>query len=316
MLPNSITKSLCPTCGAEIDANIYINDKVYMTKTCVNHGYFCSVVEPDTKFYDFINTLPNNYIYDGILIDITDRCNLNCKVCLHDKKSNVDYRMSDIITYCMQNVDKAPFFLSGGEPTLHNNFFTLLYCLTDIAPVGLITNGIKLLEDDFFNRLVQAFKLPVLPIAFSIHPEIDIKDKVVEQFRKQHLKLSSVFWVISDIREIPEALSWYYENQDVVCELRIKAATNVWNTQHITDRIYVSDLYKAVSNCGHTAVNVDKGNKSTALNIYYKGLPVMLVAWYDIYNIDLNDIKCPPYYDDGKNNTRDFLSAALLRRFK
>jgi organic radical activating enzyme len=305
------TMSLCPQCFEEIPATIGIDETVVMSKICPEHGIFTSLVETDPHFYRYINLLPNGSIYDGLLVDITGKCNLSCAVCLHADKSG-HLAASTIVEYCRSNADLGPFFLSGGEPTTHPELFAIIEQLKHWGGVGVITNGIKLTNAGYLQELCNAFGGDVVPVALSIHPEAQIGQRVVDNFRAIGKKLSAVFWVITSMEEIHTAMEFYQSNSDVICQLRIKAATNVWGTQHVADKIFVSDILAELHKIGTVQIDTSKGNKTTAVNCLINDLPVMAVSWYDKHNIDLCDIDCPPYYKGKDGVIRDFLSASIL----
>lgn len=305
------TTSLCPECYEIIPATIGIGAAVVMTKICPEHGLFTSVVEPDPAFYQYIDSLPDSSIYDGLLVDITGECNLSCAVCLHgDKGGHLD--PAEVVTYCRGHADLGPFFLSGGEPTKHPELFGIIEQLKQFGGVGIITNGVRLTDLEYLQQLAAVLGGETLPIAFSVHPEAKIKEAVIENFRHLGKKLSAVFWVITSLEEIAEVMEFYRASSDVICQIRIKAATNVWATQHVRGKIFVSDILAKLSELGMVEINEQMGNKSTAVNCTVDGLPIMAVSWYDKFNIDLEDINCPPYYRGKDGVVRDFLSASIL----
>ena len=71
--------------------------------------------------------------YTGCYIELTSRCNLSCKHCLHTKEGE-DYHLSlesvkKAITYFIRNGLKC-VYLSGGEPLLYNQFSDICDYLT------------------------------------------------------------------------------------------------------------------------------------------------------------------------------------------
>ena len=305
------TTSLCPQCFETIPATIGIGAAVVMTKICAEHGLFTSVVETDPDFYRLVNSLPNSSIYDGLLVDITGECNLSCAVCLHADQGG-HLAVSAVVDYCRDHADLAPFFLSGGEPTKHPELFRIIGELKQYGGVGIITNGVRLTHMNYLRQLAAVLGGETLPVAFSIHPEAEIKEVVISNFRQLGKKLSAVFWVITSLEEIAEVMEFYRANSDVICQVRIKAATNVWGTQHVDNKIFVSDILTELRRLGTVKIDTEKGNKSTAVNCTVDGLPIMAVSWYDKYNIDLEDINCAPYYRGKDGVVRDFLSASIL----
>jgi hypothetical protein len=46
--------------------------------------------------------------------------------------------------------------------------------------------------------------------------------------------------------------------------------------------------------------------------VVFEGLKLMLVSWYNIYNVDLEDINCAPFYTAKDGKTRDFVYSCLV----
>jgi 7,8-dihydro-6-hydroxymethylpterin dimethyltransferase len=183
------TLSLCPECLKRVDAKIvFENDCVYMLKNCPEHGFKKVLIATDIEFYKSIRNynkaseMPLKFNtnthygcpYDcGLckdheqhscltVIEITDRCNLSCPTCYamssphygrHRTVAEVE-RMLDIIVENEGEPDVVQ--ISGGEPTVHPQFFEIL----DIAkrkPIRHLminTNGIRIAKDfEFVKRL-------------------------------------------------------------------------------------------------------------------------------------------------------------------
>jgi uncharacterized radical SAM superfamily Fe-S cluster-containing enzyme len=97
------------------------------------------------------------------LIEIVQSCNLSCPVCFADspQKHAVDSLGFDEfcqrVSAVIQRKGKIDILqLSGGEPTIHPEFFRLLewaLANSEIGHVLLNTNGIKLTSDTFFASL-------------------------------------------------------------------------------------------------------------------------------------------------------------------
>ena len=183
------TVSLCPECLRRIDSKIvFENGNVYMLKFCEEHGPMKVLIATDISYYKNIRNynkaseIPLKFNtkthygcpYDcGLcpdheqhscltIVEITDRCNLTCPTCYamssphygnHRTLEEVE-RMLDIIVANEGNPDVVQ--ISGGEPTIHPEFFKIL----DIAkkkPIKHLmvnTNGIRIAKDlEFTKRL-------------------------------------------------------------------------------------------------------------------------------------------------------------------
>ncbi|HMT34548.1 MAG TPA: radical SAM protein [Chitinophagaceae bacterium] len=233
------TLSLCPTCLKRIDAKIiFEDDKVFMTKTCNDHGFFKVLIASDIAYYKNIrnynklgeaplkvNTHTNyGCPYDcGLcadheqhscltLIEITDRCNLTCPTCYamssphygrHRTVAEVE-RMFDIIVENEGEPDVIQ--ISGGEPTLHPDFFEILD-LAKTKPfkhIMLNTNGIRIAKDKAFAARLATY-MPDFEIYLqfdSFKPEVlevlrgkdltDIRQKAIEHLNELNLSTTLV----------------------------------------------------------------------------------------------------------------------------
>ena len=113
------TQSLCPECYDIIPALVMVVEgKVWMSKRCVDHGYFTAMVESNPFWYYLCEKWSSDVIYPGYFIDVTDRCNIECKYCYHDNTGG-DRPIKEILAEAEAYKEFAPFALIGGEPTLH-----------------------------------------------------------------------------------------------------------------------------------------------------------------------------------------------------
>ena len=79
------TTSLCHICYRHCVAErVTMPDGVYLKKTCVEHGESTHLLETDINFYNQLEYDKSGYsIPQGIMIEVTDKCNLNCPHCYH-----------------------------------------------------------------------------------------------------------------------------------------------------------------------------------------------------------------------------------------
>ncbi len=184
------TQSLCPECLAPIDADVVERDgAVWMEKTCPDHGEFSALLASDIRHYyensvdlgnvgsccggscDSIATTAaqeagtawNNHSCT-VLIEITERCNLSCPTCFagsspqHSKMMSLvtfRQRLDGLLAGGKQGADMIQ--LSGGEPTVHPEFFAMVEMLFDTGfnKVTINSNGIKLAQPAFVERLAE-----------------------------------------------------------------------------------------------------------------------------------------------------------------
>ncbi|GAB5398889.1 MAG: radical SAM protein [Aureisphaera sp.] len=183
------TLSLCPECLKRVDAKIvFEKGNVYMLKRCKEHGNSKVLIADDIEYYKNLRNYnkPSETPYKfntkthygcpydcGLctdheqhscltIIEITDRCNLTCPTCYagssptygrHRTLEEVKKMLDTIVEY-----EKEPDVvqISGGEPTLHPQFFEILDYAKSLPIRHLMvnTNGIRIAkEKDFVTRL-------------------------------------------------------------------------------------------------------------------------------------------------------------------
>lgn len=183
------TTSLCETCYGLVPAKILIEGRdVHYLKRCPDHGVQKSLVSDDVDYWkqckEFLKPgdRPLHYgtstdhgcPYDcGLcpdheqhsclaIVEINEACNLSCPVCFADSSvKRVGERslaevaaMLDALVAAEGEPDLVQ--ISGGEPTIHRDFFKVLD-LAKARPIRHLmvnTNGVRIaLEPDFADRL-------------------------------------------------------------------------------------------------------------------------------------------------------------------
>lgn len=192
----ALTNSLCSKCLTKVEAKIIFQDEqVYLVKHCPSHGREEVLIADDAEYYRQIQAFlkpgdmplkfntPIKYgcPYDcGLcpdheqhscltLIELTDRCNLTCPICYADSgvdevnsahqprrhRSLVEIeRMLDAVV--ANEGEPQVVQLSGGEPTLHPDFFAVMDLVKTrpIKHLMINTNGLRIVQDrEFCDRL-------------------------------------------------------------------------------------------------------------------------------------------------------------------
>ena len=99
------------------------------------------------------------------LIEVTDHCNLKCPICYADSgpERKEDYRTLEHIIEMLDAVvenelEPDVIQISGGEPTLHPNFFEILDAVRErpVKHLMVNTNGLRIAnEPEFAARLAD-----------------------------------------------------------------------------------------------------------------------------------------------------------------
>lgn len=212
------TKSLCPTCLELVDAKIvFQDDKVWMLKHCKTHGDSRSMIADDVEYYKQIRNynkqseVPlkfNTKVHYGCpydcglctdheqhsclsIVEVTDRCNLACPTCYASSAPNYGRhrtleeieKMFDVIVANEGEPDVVQ--ISGGEPTVHPQFFEIMDIAKSkpIKHLMLNTNGIRIAKDISFVEKLASY----MP-DFEIYLQFDsFKPEVLEKLRGEDL---------------------------------------------------------------------------------------------------------------------------------
>lgn len=207
------TTSLCPECQAsqkkiqKIPARIFEeNGKVYMEKTCPEHGHFRDCLSSDVELYKKMEewtfgdlpglSNPSNEKGDAnqcpedcgmcslhtsqtalANVDLTNRCNLTCPVCFANANAaGYLYEPTvDQIKVMLQAlrderpIDTRVVQFSGGEPTIHPNFIEIVALAKKMGFTHLqaATNGIMFASSLEFAQRAKDAGMSTLYLQFD-----------------------------------------------------------------------------------------------------------------------------------------------------
>jgi 7,8-dihydro-6-hydroxymethylpterin dimethyltransferase len=185
--------TVCSVCFRKLEGKIvFENDNVFLLKRCPEHGAERVLIADDVDYYRrcrevFIKRPEMPLVYNtpvkwgcpydcGLctdheqhsclsLVEVTDSCNLRCPVCyansgperLQHRPLAVIEKMFDAVVRNEGHPDVVQ--ISGGEPTLHPDFFEILE-LAKARPIQHLminTNGVRIAQDeDFVRRLSES----------------------------------------------------------------------------------------------------------------------------------------------------------------
>lgn len=185
------TVSLCEQCHETVPAKIiFQNDSVYYLKRCPQHGSSKTLISNDIAYFlrckeylkpgdmprVFQTAIDKGCPHDcGLcpdheqhsclaIFDIIDECNMQCPICYANsapgagKAKSMAQIDAMLATLLASEMEPDLVQLSGGEPTLHPEFESIVQKLMDspVRHVMVNTNGIRVAnEPDFVARLAQ-----------------------------------------------------------------------------------------------------------------------------------------------------------------
>ncbi len=186
-----LTLSLCSVCRNRVDAKLVSQDgRIYMLKHCLEHGPERVLVATDAEYWlrsrrtlkpgqlprRFNTKTERGCPWDcGIcpdheqhgcltLVEITDRCNLSCPVCYADSapgkgRHRTLQEVNAMLDTVVANEGEPDVVqISGGEPTIHPQFFEIMDAAQSrpIKHLMLNTNGLRIAnEPGFAQRLAN-----------------------------------------------------------------------------------------------------------------------------------------------------------------
>jgi uncharacterized radical SAM superfamily Fe-S cluster-containing enzyme len=178
------TTSMCPTCHALVPGEVVRrDDEVWVTRMCPEHGGFDGLVCSDVAWYERLpmfdveparpqgRRLPvtqagcptdcglcsaHRQIAGTAAIEISNRCDAACPVCLADNVGTFDLSVADVTSALdalfRQQDHVSAVALSGGEPTMHPALFDMIRALErpGVERIVVNTNGLRVARDDAF----------------------------------------------------------------------------------------------------------------------------------------------------------------------
>jgi 7,8-dihydro-6-hydroxymethylpterin dimethyltransferase len=213
------TVSLCTVCHRQIDAKIiFEDDKVFLTKRCREHGFQKVLIADDIQYYKQIRNYnkaseyplrPHTATHFGCpydcgicpdheqhscltLIEVTDRCNLTCPTCYASSSpTHGRHRTLEEIEFMLDAIVKSEgepdvVQISGGEPTIHPDFFAILD-MAKARPIKHLmvnTNGIRIASDPAFAERLASY----MP-DFEIYLQFDsFEEHALQQLRGKDMR--------------------------------------------------------------------------------------------------------------------------------
>ena len=213
-----LTNSVCAVCLKKIEAKLILQDQqVFMLKNCNEHGRQKVLISTDYEYYKLsrgflkpgqiplrFNTetrfgcpydcglCPDHEQHSCLtVVEITDRCNLQCPVCYAESGPNAgQHRTLEQIEMMLDAIvanegEPDVVQISGGEPTIHPQFFEVLDAARKrpIKHLMINTNGVRIARDrDFCRKLAQ-----YMP-AFEVYLQFDsLQSQPLVQLRGEDL---------------------------------------------------------------------------------------------------------------------------------
>ena len=310
---NDSTTSLCTTCYRHVSAKTFIEDgKVYLEKTCPEHGYEKHLVEKNAEFYVGYKypTRDLQDFLDAVCLDITNRCNLACPHCYQvpDSKSQ-DTSISNIINQIKKWPKQRAVVLMGAEPTVRHDLPELIEEINKVAlrPVMILTNGVNLSRVDYASQFTK-FDNVYFTVGLN-HPDYQghivryKQEDGLNNCKELGLKIKNISYTIEGFHQLEYCLNEIqkFNKEKQYCKMyRIRVGTDIGRCPD-QEKMFMSDLVKQSKEIA------DKNNWSfvprpdLGIRAHYpveiNGVLVKLIQWPDVGTLDLGETQTESWAD-------------------
>ena len=233
----------CPECGTT-ESLVSTDAATWQRKRDVWH------YQPDESFTCKIDcpTCGHHHAHRMLFLDVTNRCNMNCPICINNTPAMgfvfnppLDY-FDRVLAACAAMEPKPTIQLFGGEPTVRKDLFEIIdLCRHYGLRVRVVTNGIKLADPDYCQRICDA-KVPVLLGCDGLGPEIyerlrknawagEKKQQALENLARlstrKHTVMVCVARKIND-HKIRELIDFVHERRHAFDAMHLIPLTETW----------------------------------------------------------------------------------------
>jgi uncharacterized radical SAM superfamily Fe-S cluster-containing enzyme len=185
-----------------------------------------------------------------IFIDVTNRCNLNCPICINNTpgmgftfEPPAEY-FDKIFEYFAQDNPLPAVQLFGGEPTMRPDLLDIIRKARAYGfPTRVVTNGLKLADEDYCRELV-ATKATILIAYDGSNPEtyrklraspksLDLKVRALDNISRIRGAKVALMTCVSkgfNLEEMPGIFQFCHERRDYVRGVYFMPLAQTWDT--------------------------------------------------------------------------------------
>lgn len=327
------TLSLCEHCYRHVFAYKFKRDgQIWMGKKCPEHGYSEHVIERDADFYESLKFDPYGYdVPSGIMIEVTDRCNLKCPHCYHEPENATTDKPIDLILSQIESwpADAGSVILAGAEPTLRKDLPELIKRVVnlqqvtgrDFQDVTILTNGVKFADRVWVREIKQAgCRAVMIGLNHQSYQGETVHRKQLEGIqncKEEGILLYYIGYTLENLDHIPDVLEEIQLLGDSATQYRVRAGSDIGRNPD-EPRYYLSDHVKAIKayadSRGWTWEKISADDNLYHYMVKINGIVHRLIQWSDPKTIDLEELRCGPWCDfvPGKPIS-NFLHQIMLR---
>ena len=327
------TVSLCEHCYRHVPANKFIRDgSVWMGKDCPEHGHSEYMIERDEDFYKSLDFDPYGYdVPSGIMIEVTDRCNLKCPHCYHEPENATSDKP---LGYILNQIESWPddsgsVILAGAEPTLRKDLPELIRNIRHVQQrlgrthqdITILTNGVKLADKKWTEDIAKAgCRAVMIGLNHSSYQGNTVHQKQlqgIENCKEFGIIVYYIGYTLENLDHIPDVLEEIQKLGNSATQYRVRAGSDIGRNPD-EPRYYLSDHVKAIKayadSKGWTWEKIPADDNLYHYMVKINGIVHRLIQWSDPKTIDMEELRCGPWCDfvPGKPIS-NFLHQIMLR---
>ena len=251
----------CPQCGAT-DTLLSSNAASYWKKRGLDEKFRYGKCDLDC--HQCQHKEPNI-----IFLDLTNRCNMNCPICINNTPAMgfqfeppIEY-FDTIFRHYAGHTPKPSVQLFGGEPTVRHDLFDIIRLARGYGlPTRLVTNGVRLADPDYCRRVIES-KTTILISYDGANEEmhrvlrasvdsLKAKQRAIENIgrigRGKVVLMTVVARGFND-RELPEMFRYCHDRRDFVRGIYFMPLAHAWNKEDFkleAERTTTEDLEQVI----------------------------------------------------------------------
>jgi len=281
-----MNQGLCNVCRERVPATVTKRDgRVYLVKNCPACGQTETLIASDAKRYYDKHGLDTGFQHGAcnlncrncrhpmqpniVFLDITNRCNMNCPICINNTPSMgflfeppIEY-FDKIFEHYSHYDPKPSFQLFGGEPTVRDDLLDIIRMARSYGlSARVVTNGIRLANEEYCRALVES-RATILIAYDGANPKVyeilrgnakflDLKLKALENIGKQpraKVALMSLVGKGFNDKELPELFDYVHERRRFIRGIYFMPLAHTWDQKEFDlepDRITSDDIERMV----------------------------------------------------------------------
>lgn len=328
------TVSLCHECHRHVPAIRYEKDgKIWIAKNCHHHGITHHIIESDAEFYHTLKCSyddPRFNFNGGVLIEGSDRCNLECPHCYHEPDNMIKDPLRKLL---LSGITEMPIgedgvhriILAGAESTLRPDFAELVSEINSLHPamdVSVMTNGIMFNNSDFVKRALDAglasANIGLNHPSYISHETVRRKQvSAIENMHRLGANIGYISYTMYNFSELDDILKEITTESWMPKNFRIRYGSDIGRNPG-QQRLWVSDIYKAAEQWCKANDKHFKRIDPADNNIYHVMVEiddkvVRLIQWCDETDIDMEALRSGPWCNFVPDGITNFLHQIIRR---